>query len=87
MSGQYVLAFCLVVLAIVCFSWDVIAIYNNAPEATVSWIIQQWAMTFPVFPFVLGILFGHFFWPQQPIEKRPQQPNEIQKLTEIGPNP
>lgn len=30
---------------------------------TVSSVIQGWASSYPVLPFLLGVVAGHLFWP------------------------
>lgn len=43
--------------------WDAYAAYIGRSDVTVSHIIQQWAFSFPILPFLLGLLVGHLFWP------------------------
>lgn len=43
--------------------WDVYVTFAQFPEATVSEIIQSWALRFPIIPFLAGLLLGHLFWP------------------------
>ena len=52
--------------------WIVYDIYalimSKKTEYTISYVILQWGEKYPflkmVIPFALGILIGHFFWPQ-----------------------
>lgn len=35
-----------------------------SPADTISQVIFGWAGVYPVLPFVIGVLMGHWFWPQ-----------------------
>jgi hypothetical protein len=50
--------------AFLCGLWDVIANATNQPQHTISSVILDWARSFPILPLLLGILLGHFFFPQ-----------------------
>lgn len=46
--------------------WDIYAAYQVGWQHTVSATMQRWSMTWPVLPFILGIIAGHIFWPTIP---------------------
>lgn len=54
---------CIIVLmTIALVVWDVYA-YLNEENSTFSVIITDWSYYSPMFPFVAGVLMGHWFWP------------------------
>ncbi len=74
---QYVLAVSLLVAAVMSGIWDVSVIYQGQPEKTVSAVLMSWSLTFPIFPFALGILMGHIFWPQDRPQVMPEKKADI----------
>lgn len=58
-----ILAISLMALAFVIGLWDVWHSYLGWPEDTVSWIIQEWSMRWPLLPFLAGVVVGHLLWP------------------------
>ncbi len=42
--------------------WDIYA-YFAAEDATLSVVITDWAYYSPMWPFLWGVLMGHWFWP------------------------
>lgn len=59
----FLLAMSLIFLAFVIGLWDVWHVFIGWPTETVSWIIQEWSMRWPLFPFLIGVLIGHLLWP------------------------
>jgi hypothetical protein len=49
-------------------AWDIHLATNPVQGDTISEIILKLAYQHPVLPFIVGILCGHFFWPQR-VEK------------------
>lgn len=43
--------------------YDVIAAIRGGEKATISHVIAISSMHFPVIAFAVGVLCGHFFWP------------------------
>lgn len=43
--------------------WELWTFYNRRPNDTISEIVHGWARKRTIFPFLVGILCGHFFWP------------------------
>lgn len=56
------------------FVYDVYASFWLGPDATVSAVIQDWAMRFPALAFVIGFVIGHLLWPTRPPVPRPPAP-------------
>jgi hypothetical protein len=50
------------VLLFLAGAWDLFALLTWGKEATISYILRNLAVDYPVFPFLLGILAGHIFW-------------------------
>lgn len=56
-------------LLAVCFGagvWDVVAIAKGSRE-TVSSVLHEWSLLYPVLPLAVGLLLGHIFWPNSPV--------------------
>lgn len=66
MQSQLWLAVVVVSVLMVAFVFDFAALARGDPRSTVSAILGQWSRDFPVLPFFVGMLMGHFFWPGQP---------------------
>ena len=49
----------IIVAAIV---YDFYAIAVGGTEASISHMIKVWGHKYPIVPFVMGVLCGHFFW-------------------------
>lgn len=47
--------------------YDVWASYTLGRSATVSYVVQSWAIQFPILGVLIGIILGHLFWPVGPI--------------------
>lgn len=63
MRPEILLSVCLIIVLAACGLWDVSAIFGGRKMETVSALIQQWSVRWPVLPFVAGLLSGHLFWP------------------------
>ncbi len=59
--GAMVLALCFVLIGF----WDLYAGLYYGPTATVSAFLLSVARRHPILPYLIGILTGHLFWPQQ----------------------
>ena len=55
----------LVGTAVLLVVWDVVAYFGAGPAATISRVMLDWAGAHPIVPFMLGVIAGHFFWPQR----------------------
>ena len=42
--------------------WDFVAISNGGTQASISHLIKVWGHKYPIIPFSMGVLCGHFFW-------------------------
>ncbi len=51
----------LVVIALI--GYDFYAIAVGGTEASISHIVIVWSYKYPIIPFGMGVLIGHFFWP------------------------
>lgn len=43
--------------------WDVIMLHRGTTGGTVSRILVEWSMAWPILPLTVGIILGHLFWP------------------------
>jgi len=43
-------------------AYDVFA-YLYGHDSTISQVIYSWSIKFPLLPLAVGVLMGHFFWP------------------------
>ena len=46
--------------------FDVYVYVRGGTDATISWTIFEAAHKFPMIPFFVGVLCGHFFWQMKP---------------------
>lgn len=44
------------------FALDLWLVINGGVKNTISWWVITMAQRFPIIPFALGFLCGHFFW-------------------------
>lgn len=58
------IAFC-VAMTITAIAYDVIANQQGGVSATISRVVRQAAMDYPIIPFAVGVLIGHLFWSQK----------------------
>ena len=56
--------FCIAV-TIIAIVYDVIADRQGGVSATISRVIRQAAMDYPIIAFSAGVLIGHLFWSQK----------------------
>jgi hypothetical protein len=57
--------------------WDIFVAANSSPGDTISEVVLEVALRHPIVPFALGVLCGHWFWPQtprDPFAEPPQSP-------------
>lgn len=59
---QYVLL--AIVFAIIIY--DITQLIRKGYQGTISWQVYVASCRYPIVPFLLGILFGHLFWPNDP---------------------
>jgi hypothetical protein len=59
------LALIMCAVGIVMLAYEFFAIVTGDEEATVSRSTLEWSMMYPIIALELGILLGHFFWPQR----------------------
>jgi len=59
---QYVLAASFIFLACLISGWDVAMLYRDEPNSTVSTVLRNWSISWPILPFMVGVLVGHVFW-------------------------
>lgn len=45
-------------------AYDVFATLKWGGEQSVSWQMWLWSKTYPIIPFLLGVIMGHWFWVQ-----------------------
>jgi uncharacterized membrane protein len=62
--SSVVAVFAILFLALVGI-WDVYALLSKGRYATVTTHFQEWSRTWPLFPFVIGMLVGHLFFPSR----------------------
>jgi hypothetical protein len=46
----------------IALAYDAYALYKGGVENTISVRIIRWSKLYPILPFMMGILMGHFFW-------------------------
>ena len=66
-ASQVALAVAFLMVCGLIAAWDIFAVTRLSWQDTVSFVIAEWSVRFPVLPFALGMLAGHIFWPQHPI--------------------
>ena len=52
----------MIVVPLLLGAYDIYVIAKLGPSASISWIIYNLAQKYPMIPFLLGLLMGHFFW-------------------------
>ena len=60
--------FVLATIAII-IGFDVFVWVKGGTEATVSWTVFEWSYDYPILPFFMGFVMGHFFWQMKPKAK------------------
>ena len=60
---RYLLAIALLLIVLAVGIWDVYVTAKGQQGETVSVVIHQWSLTYPVLPLLLGLVLGHVFWP------------------------
>lgn len=55
---------CIIAMALLIVSYDVFAVLKWGGEKSVSWQMWLWAKAYPIVPFLLGVIIGHWFWVQ-----------------------
>lgn len=69
-AAPFGLAIALTVMIFVCGVYDVVAVWTSPPRPTISAIIQDWSVRFPMIPLTVGIILGHIFFPTYPAADR-----------------
>lgn len=54
----------LVLVALILIVYDIYVVVKTGFDATISWVIYSNAKLYPIIPFAMGVLCGHFFWSQ-----------------------
>jgi hypothetical protein len=62
---EWITALVIVAFLLVLLSYDVFAQIVWGTQATISQVMLTQAKLYPMIPFLFGLLFGHFFWPQR----------------------
>lgn len=52
----------LVVVVVVVLIYDAAALMLWGVESTVSRVVTRWSKQFPIIPFLVGVVAGHWFW-------------------------
>ena len=63
MKDRHVTITVLMLTAIIWIVWDVIAVRSPEEGDTISEVFL-WLTDHPIVPFGMGVLCGHWFWPQ-----------------------
>ena len=58
----YLMMACVTVLVVA----DVLIIYFKGVSQSVSCTMYAWAKAYPIIPFMIGLVMGHFFWNMNP---------------------
>lgn len=53
--------FCIGVI-VVSLIYDLIVVLKYGKEATITASVQKYSKRWPLIPFLLGVLVGHWFW-------------------------
>jgi peptidoglycan/LPS O-acetylase OafA/YrhL len=70
MSLGHVTRILLVVVILALAGWASVVSIFGQPLDTVSAHIRDYSAAAPILPFALGVLVGHWLWPQGPPVKR-----------------
>jgi TctA family transporter len=62
-SPAFGLALSIIIVLSMSGAYDVYATFYLDHSSTVSYLLQSWAVQFPILPLLVGILLGHLFWP------------------------
>lgn len=60
---RFVLAAALLVIVLCAGIWDIYVTAKGQPLETVSVVLHQWSLMYPVLPLLVGVIIGHIFWP------------------------
>lgn len=56
--------FVIVALVVLALVYDLIAFLRGGFQNTISWAMYELGKSYPIIPFLLGVVAGHFFWSQ-----------------------
>ena len=56
----------LAVVVLVLIVWATVASVLGAEGSTISEHVRDYCAAYPLLPFALGIVCGHWFWPMRP---------------------
>ena len=65
MTTKTVTVLLLLVAVVILGGWDVVVAANARPGDTISEIVLEASLRRPIIPFVVGVVCGHLFWPQE----------------------
>ncbi len=65
---RYALAAALLLVVVLAGLWDIWVISMGRQADTVSAVLHQWSLQFPILPLIVGLLLGHIFWPSPGID-------------------
>lgn len=64
---RYWLAAGLLLTCTACGLWDVVVVSRGSRD-TVSNVLHEWSLMYPILPLAIGLLLGHIFWPNQSVQ-------------------
>jgi len=62
--------------------YDFVAIAKGGTEASISHLVKVWGHKYPIIPFVVGVLIGHFWWSVKPTKDLEEIERMVKKLDE-----
>jgi hypothetical protein len=57
-------AFVIISALVILLAYDLYAVLSGGFSATISWVIYQASLKYPIIPFAGGVVCGHFWWSQ-----------------------
>lgn len=63
--------------------YDFYAIAVGGTESSISHLVKIWGHKYPIIPFAVGILCGHFFWGVKPTKESEAIEEMVKKLDKM----
>lgn len=68
LKTDFMTSWVIALAALLLAGYDLYAFRKEGHGHTISEVLTTWSLRHPLVPFALGVLMGHFFWPQVLIE-------------------
>lgn len=64
MKSSHITILVMILLTIIGIGWDVVVIFNETPDDTISELLYEASIRWFILPFIFGMSAAHFFFPR-----------------------